>query len=108
MATTLNSETFVTADGYNAPATNASVVVTEGQVLGASTVSTGLTNNFLTDSFFFPLLMVVIGVWLHKSGLLSLPAWLGKGELNSKEYIVQKKLKNKIKEAKQRETSRQM
>ena len=38
------------------------------QVLGATTVSTGLTNNFLTDSFLLPLLLIIVGLWLYFSG----------------------------------------
>ena len=53
-----------------------------GQVLGASTVSTGLTNNFLADSFFLPLLLIIAGLWLYFSGTL---------------YTVVDKIKAKIK-----------
>jgi len=38
------------------------------QVAGASTISTGLTNNFWTDSFFLPLLIVLISLWFYFSG----------------------------------------
>lgn len=40
---------------------------TGGQVLGASDVATGLTNNFLTDSYFLPLLLVIAGLWFYFS-----------------------------------------
>ena len=40
------------------------------QVLGATSVSTGLTNNFLTDSFFVPLLLIISIIWLWKSGAM--------------------------------------
>ncbi len=39
-----------------------------GQVLGVSTVDTGLTNNFFTDSFFMPLLIIILSLWLYFSG----------------------------------------
>ena len=39
-----------------------------GLVAGATTVATGLTNNFLVDSFFFPLLIILAGLWLAISG----------------------------------------
>jgi len=42
--------------------------ITYGQVAGASTVSTGLTNNFLTDSFLLPLLLIAAGLWFYFSG----------------------------------------
>lgn len=38
------------------------------QVLGATTVSTGLTNNLLADSFFLPLLIIIASLWLYFSG----------------------------------------
>jgi len=41
---------------------------TVGQVLGASSVSTGLTNDILTDSFLIPLLMIIFGLWFYFSG----------------------------------------
>lgn len=39
-----------------------------GQVAGASTVSTGLTNNPITDSFLLPLLLIAGGLWFYFSG----------------------------------------
>jgi len=57
--------------GYVAPVAPVNPVLNNyngGQVLGASTVSTGLTNNFLTDSFFLPLLMIIAGLWFYFSG----------------------------------------
>jgi hypothetical protein len=53
------------------------VYVPQAQVLGASTVSTGLTNNFLTDSFFLPLLLIIVGLWFYFSGATNkLADWL--------------------------------
>lgn len=39
-----------------------------GQVAGASTISTGLTNDFLTDSFFLPMALIILSSWLYFSG----------------------------------------
>lgn len=41
---------------------------TPGQVAGASTIATGLTNNLLVDSFLIPLLIIIAGLWLYFSG----------------------------------------
>src|SRR3989344_5893935 len=41
------------------------------QVLGATTVSTGLTNNLFMDSFFLPLMLALLGIWMIKSGYFS-------------------------------------
>jgi fimbrial isopeptide formation D2 family protein len=71
--TTLNNPTTTTASntGY-VPSASASVVVSRTGVLGASTISTGLTNNFLTDSFLLPLLILLIAFWVYRSGALSM------------------------------------
>lgn len=52
------------SSAYSSPITS----YNGGQVLGVSTISTGLTNNILTDSFFFPLMIIVLGIWLYFSG----------------------------------------
>lgn len=49
---------------------SATVYVNRSGLLGAATnVSTGLTNNWLIDSFFLPLLLLIAGIWLWKSKL---------------------------------------
>jgi len=76
--TTLNNSVSVlsSSTGYT-PTSNASVIVTKTSVLGASTVSTGLTNNFWVDSFFLPLVITLISIWLWKSGMFFwLERWL--------------------------------
>jgi hypothetical protein len=46
-------------------------------VLGATTISTGLTNNLLTDSFLLPLLIALAGIWMFKAGMfINLEKWL--------------------------------
>jgi len=63
--------TFTTSNGTSTNVVYVPVITNYtggGQVLGASTVSTGLTNNFLTDSFFLPLLVIVLGLWFYFSG----------------------------------------
>ncbi len=87
--TTINDNISVTSSnsGYT-PVNNASVIVTRAGVYGASTISTGLTNNFWVDSFFLPLLIALIGIWMWKSGMFfGVEKWL----------INQKKIRNSFK-----------
>ncbi|MCX6718300.1 MAG: hypothetical protein NTY81_01710 [Candidatus Staskawiczbacteria bacterium] len=65
------------SSGYN--------IINAGQVAGASSVSTGLTNNFLTDSFLLPLLLIIFSAWFYFSGEI---------------YVFADKLKLKIHSAK--------
>jgi fimbrial isopeptide formation D2 family protein len=69
--TTLNNSASATSSqAGNTPNAIASVIVSKAGVLGASTViSTGLTNNFWVDSFFLPLLLILIGFWMWKTGI---------------------------------------
>ncbi len=67
-ATTINNSVTVSSTEAGTQLSTASVVVSNSLVYGASTVSTGLTNNFLTDSFLLPLLVIAAGLWLAFSG----------------------------------------
>ena len=71
-ATTMTSSAAITGSEIGTQTASASVVVNKTLVYGAATtatnVSTGLTNNFLTESFFLPLLMIVLGLWFYFSG----------------------------------------
>jgi hypothetical protein len=62
-----NNATIASSDGGTQTAI-ATVVVNKALVYGASTVSTGLTNNFLADSFFLPLLLIILMSWLYFTG----------------------------------------
>ncbi|MDO8486460.1 MAG: PKD domain-containing protein, partial [Candidatus Staskawiczbacteria bacterium] len=73
------------------------------QVLGATTISTGLTNNFLVDSFFLPLIIALLSIWLFKSGILNVSGWVDSRRINRRNYVVGKQLKSKITEIKSRE-----
>ncbi len=73
-----------------------SILVSKSGVYGASTVSTGLTNNFWVDSFFLPLVLALLGIWLYRSKLIGVPSWVGSIQLNNKETSAQKELQNKI------------
>ncbi|MSU60395.1 MAG: hypothetical protein EXS52_00565 [Candidatus Staskawiczbacteria bacterium] len=77
--TTLNNSATVTADGsLNPSVANASVVVNRTGVLGATDVSTGLTNNPWVDNFFIPLMIVLAGIWLIRKNFVKKLSWIGK------------------------------
>ena len=69
----------------------ASVSVTRAAVAGAATaVSTGLTNNIFLDSFFLPLMISLLIIWLLKSRIIKFEEWL---DLRKKEYQIYKSKK---------------
>jgi hypothetical protein len=86
-ATTLTNNAIITSNESGTQTGSATVIVNKSLVYGASTsdtassVSTGLTNNFLTDSFFLPLLLLATGLWFYFSGEI---------------YVFADKLKSKI------------
>jgi uncharacterized repeat protein (TIGR01451 family) len=106
-STIINSATVSSSDyGVTRGTGSASVIVTRQGVLGATTVSTGLTNNFFADSFFLPLMIALIGIWLYRSGIVTLPKWAATRISNKKENAAFKKLKGKIREIKGREVAK--
>jgi hypothetical protein len=66
----INNAIATSTDGQS-QSSSVTVTVNKSLVYGAASVSTGLTNNFLTDSFLLPLLMIVAGLWLYFSGTLN-------------------------------------
>jgi hypothetical protein len=66
--TNLNNSATITSTESGTQTAYATAVVNNSLVYGASTVSTGLTNNFLTDSFLLPLLLIVFAAWFYFSG----------------------------------------
>ncbi len=62
-----NTATITSTNGLS-QSSNSTVTVNRSLVYGASNVATGLTNNLLADSFFLPLLMLVLSAWLYFSG----------------------------------------
>ncbi len=82
--------------GY-VPTNSASVIVTRAGVYGASTVSTGLTNNFWTDSFILPLAITLLLLWIWRSGsLYGVEKFIAKYKNNKKIYDSQKELSARI------------
>jgi fimbrial isopeptide formation D2 family protein len=79
ITTLSNSVSATSSQSGSVPNASASVIVTRAGVLGASTVSTGLTNNFFGDSFFLPLLLALIGLWMWKTGIFfGIKKWIVK------------------------------
>jgi hypothetical protein len=96
--TTLTNNVNVTssASGYT-PTSNASIVVTRTAVYGASTISTGLTNNFWVDSFFLPLLVTLILIWMWRSGMFfGIEKWISGQKNKSRGYKAEKELAHRI------------
>src|SRR3989344_1704161 len=62
-----NTATVTSTDGPSQTSAS-TVTVNRSLVYGASNVATGSTNNFMVDSFFPPLLMILLSAWLYFSG----------------------------------------
>lgn len=58
----------VTSNNAATQTASSSVAVTNTAVSGATIIATGLSNKFLTESFFLPLLLIVIMSWLYFTG----------------------------------------
>lgn len=89
----------------NASASDAAkVIVTKKAVAGAATsVSTGLTNNLLFDSFFLPLVITLLIIFLFKSRIIQFDRWIDQNKKIYQEYSSKKLLKLKIAQIKARE-----
>jgi uncharacterized repeat protein (TIGR01451 family) len=77
--TTLSNNATITSTEAGTQTVSASAIVNNQLVYGAATtISTGLTNNPITDSFFLPVLLIIIGSWLYFSGnIYKFSDWLG-------------------------------
>jgi len=106
--TTLTNSVSVTGTNlsYN-PTSNASVIVTRSAVYGISTISTGLTNNFWTDSFILPLLIALTGITMFKMGMFNgIEKWIDNRKRKNRSYKADKELNSKIEQIKQTEISK--
>ena len=82
----------------------AQVIVLKTAVAGAATeISTGLTNNIFLDSFFLPLVLSCLILWLLKSHILRLEEWLDRRKKQYTSYRLEKTLQLKIAKIKTRE-----
>lgn len=96
--TTLNNSVSALSSGNNYNQTaSASVFVSRTAVYGATSISTGLTNNFWVDSFFLPLMIVILGIWMWRSGLLfGLEKWLDNKKKIRHGYSASRELNKRI------------
>ena len=95
--TTLNNSVSTTSSNGYIPNASASVIVTRAAVLGASTVSTGLTNNIWLDSFIIPLMITLLGLWMWRSGMFfGVEKWLDDKKKIKRGFRAQKELDRKI------------
>lgn len=86
------TNTVLVSNGDTSRRDDAKVSVSRTAVAGTATqVPTGLTNNFFFDSFFLPLLITLLIIWLLKSHIIRLEEWL---DVRKKQYQIYKS--NKI------------
>jgi len=98
-ATTLNNSASATSSVGSTPTASASVIVNRAAVYGASAISTGLTNNFLVDSFFLPLMITLLGILMLKSGMFAgAEKWFYARKKNGREFRASRELSKKISE----------
>ena len=73
----INTATVTSTEGGSQNA-SATVIVNNSLVNGATTVSTGMTNNPITDSFFLPIMLIIAGSWFYFSGnVYKFSDWIG-------------------------------
>lgn len=76
--TTITNTATITANEIASQTASASVLVTNSTVSGATYLPTGMTNNPITDSFFFPMAMIILMSWLYFTGkVYRFADWLG-------------------------------
>lgn len=75
----------------------AKIVVTRKAVAGATTISTGLTNNLFLDSFAIPLVITLLFIWLLKTRIIRFEEWLDARKNQYQKYKSKKLLQLKIK-----------
>jgi len=99
-----NSVTVSSSNTSNSD--TATIVVTKKAVAGATSISTGLTNNLFIDSFLLPLAIALFLVWLFKSNIIKLEQWLDTRKMGYQKYRSTKLLQIKIAKAKTQELFR--
>jgi hypothetical protein len=70
---------------------------------GPTTVPTGLTNNLFLDSFFLPLAMTILMIWLFKSHIINFEEWMDNRKKEYDGYKTKKILQLKIAQIKAQE-----
>lgn len=80
-ASTLTSNATVTSQESGTQTASAQILMNNSYVYGNSNItnlSTGLTNNPVTDSFFLPIMLIILGSWFYFSGnIYKFSDWLG-------------------------------
>ncbi len=66
--TTVSSGAVVSSNETGTQTAYATIYITNSVTQGATDIATGLTNNFFTDSFLLPLMLIITGLWLYFSG----------------------------------------
>lgn len=75
--TTLSNTATVTSQETGTQTASASVIITSSAVSGVTYIPAGITNNPITDSFFVPLLLLILSSWLYFCGHVNkLADWL--------------------------------
>lgn len=64
----LTNTATITSNETGSQTVSSSVLINNSLVYAATTISTGMTNRFLTESFFLPMLLIVLGSWIYFSG----------------------------------------
>lgn len=74
----LTNQATVTSSEGGSQIASATVIVTNSAVYGVTDYSTGSTNNPLTDSFLFPMALIVLMSWLYFTGrIYQFADWVG-------------------------------
>lgn len=66
--TILNNSATITSTEVSSQTASAQVLVINSLVQGATNIPTGVANNFFFDSFFLPIFLIILGLWLYLSG----------------------------------------
>ncbi len=87
-------------------ASDTSTIIVQKRAVAGITIPTGLTNNFFFDSFFLPLAMTLLVVWIFKARIINFEKWLEERKRQYQEYKAQKLLQLKIAQIKAKERLR--
>jgi len=74
----LTNSATISSNESGSQTVSSSVFVNNSAIYGATDIATGLTNNFMTESFFLPMFFIVLGSWFYFSGrAYKFADWLG-------------------------------
>ncbi len=101
--TVLVNTVNVSADNLPSVSDSVKIIVNKKGVLGATTISTGLTNNFFLDSFFLPLIISLALVYFLKIYIVKFEKWVDEKKRAYKEYRINKILASKTRKVRFKE-----